>query len=177
MHRREILRLPLDGGIIPGYAQAPKLPSYRFKALVKDEMTGKETEEMLLVVDLSPDLTLHNLKADKELAEGMWAVIFPTNLCLESTDRSRQAAAGHTLIRSRYSCGQGPGSEPAQCAWEQTVHVKPPPDTPSSPETTNVCIPSPETSIPGPGRAVRPVTPPETDVTAVPGTADATKPM
>ncbi|KAI8479019.1 hypothetical protein Bbelb_432500 [Branchiostoma belcheri] len=68
--RREILRLPLDGGIIPGYAQAPKLPSYRFKALVKDEMTGKETEEMLLVVDLSPDLTLHNLKADKELAEG-----------------------------------------------------------------------------------------------------------
>ncbi|KAI8488566.1 hypothetical protein Bbelb_335950 [Branchiostoma belcheri] len=105
------------------------------------------------------------------------AVIFPTNLCLESTDRSRQAAAGHTLIRSRYSCGQGPGSEPAQCAWEQTVHVKPPPDTPSSPETTNVCIPSPETSIPGPGRAVRPVTPPETDVTAVPGTADATKPM
>ncbi|KAI8497322.1 hypothetical protein Bbelb_252710 [Branchiostoma belcheri] len=28
-------------------------PSYRFKALVKDEMTGKETEEMLLVLDLS----------------------------------------------------------------------------------------------------------------------------
>ncbi|KAI8481732.1 hypothetical protein Bbelb_405690 [Branchiostoma belcheri] len=87
MHRREILRLPLDGGIIPGYAQAPKLPSYRFKALVKDEMTGKETEEMLLVVDLSPDLTLHNLKADKELAEGC---DLPTNLCLESTDRSRK---------------------------------------------------------------------------------------
>ncbi|XP_078702178.1 uncharacterized protein LOC144928074 isoform X1 [Branchiostoma floridae x Branchiostoma belcheri] len=63
------------------------------------------------------------------------------------------------------------------CIREQTVHVKPPPDTPSSPETTNVCIPGPETSIPGPGRAVRPVTPPETDVTAVPGTADATKPM
>ncbi|KAI8503288.1 hypothetical protein Bbelb_191090 [Branchiostoma belcheri] len=95
-------------------------------------------------------------------------------------------------------------------ARAQIVHVKPPPDTPSSFEATDVYIPGPETSVPDPDRtvgrgqkvslrrvpvymqrpsakngahdgqrapAVRPITPPETDVTAVPGTADATRPI
>ncbi|KAI8502948.1 hypothetical protein Bbelb_196500 [Branchiostoma belcheri] len=88
MHRREILRLPLDGGIIPGYAQAPKLPSYRFKALVKDEMTGKETEEMLLVVDLSVGNSAEN--GDRVIigVTRAHAVIFPTNLCMLGEHRS-----------------------------------------------------------------------------------------
>ncbi|KAI8498106.1 hypothetical protein Bbelb_240500 [Branchiostoma belcheri] len=162
--------------------------------------------------------------------ERYWVVIFPTNLCLESTDRSRQAAAGrlhpprqpmspvlrHPFPGPDRAVGRGQevslrsvpvymqrpsaknghnGAQDGQRApslpgvpdpgklttdgpdTEQTVHVKPPPDTPSSPETTAVCIPGPGTSILGPGRAVRPVTPPETDVTAVPGTADATRPI
>ncbi|KAI8489613.1 hypothetical protein Bbelb_325190 [Branchiostoma belcheri] len=171
MHRREILRLPLDGGIIPGYAQAPKLPSYRFKTLVKDEMTGKETEEMLLVVDLSVGKAqiVHVKPPPDTPSSGPGTAVGrgqEVNLRSVPVYMQRPSAKnGHN------------GAHDSQRAPEQTVHVKPPPDTLSSPETTNVCIPSPETSIPGPGRAVRPVTPPETDVTAVPGTADATKPM
>ncbi|KAI8519822.1 hypothetical protein Bbelb_030790 [Branchiostoma belcheri] len=39
-------------------------------------------------------------------------------------------------------------------ARAQIVHVKPPPDTPSSFEATDVYIPGPETSVPDPDRTV-----------------------
>ncbi|KAI8516887.1 hypothetical protein Bbelb_054680 [Branchiostoma belcheri] len=46
-------------------------------------------------------------------------------------------------------------SSPPTSAWRaQIVHVKPPPDTPSSFEATDVYIPGPETSVPDPDRTV-----------------------
>ncbi|XP_078702179.1 uncharacterized protein LOC144928074 isoform X2 [Branchiostoma floridae x Branchiostoma belcheri] len=47
------------------------------------------------------------------------------------------------------------GCDLPTCAWRaQTVHVKPPPNAPSSSEATDVYIPGAETSVPSPGRAV-----------------------
>ncbi|KAI8520583.1 hypothetical protein Bbelb_003370 [Branchiostoma belcheri] len=115
-------------------------------------MTGKETEEMLLVLDLSvgkAQIVLIKPPLDApSSSETTDVYIFGPETSVpgpggavgrgqKGADRPRQATAGHTLRHRR-------------------TH-------PSSPETTNVYIPGPETSIAGPGRAVRPVTPPETD--------------
>ncbi|KAI8485389.1 hypothetical protein Bbelb_369530 [Branchiostoma belcheri] len=119
-------------------------------------------------------------------------VIFPTNLCLESTDRSRQAAAGR-LHPPRQPMSPGaetsvPGPYRAVGRGQEVslrsvpVYMQRPsakndhngaqdgqraPSLPGVPDPGKLTTDGPDTEQ----------TPPETDVTAVPGTADATRPI